>query len=106
MNLVPLCSFFFHTTVISSLQLTSYLFMENFFVFSTVAVKSSILDKDAVHRVISIMLASDEVGEESPTTSTSTHALCIINAFDISKFRYDPIKKIFHLYVFLPFIFI
>ncbi|KAE8653182.1 DNA polymerase epsilon subunit B [Cucumis sativus] len=59
------------------------------------SLKSPILDKDAVHRVISIMVAADKVGEESPNTITSTSALCIINAFDIPKFRYDPIKKIF-----------
>lgn len=79
--------------------------MDSFFVLAIVAVKSPILDKDAVHRVISIMVAADKVGEESPNTITSTSALCIINAFDIPKFRYDPIKKIF-LYGFLPFIFI
>ena len=70
------------------------------------AVQSSIIDKDAVHRVVSILLAADEAGEECPDTSTSTSALCIIDAFDISKFRYDPIKKIFYMYVFPPCIFI
>ena len=74
--------------------------------FATMAVQSSIIDKDAVHRVVSILLAADEAGEECPDTSTSTSALCIIDAFDISKFRYDPIKKIFYMYVFPPCIFI
>lgn len=77
----------------------------NFFVFVVVAVQSLILDKDEVHRAVSKLLATDKVGEESPDTVTSTSALCIINAFDIPKFRYDPIKKIFHLYVFPPFIY-
>ncbi|XP_022998323.1 DNA polymerase epsilon subunit B [Cucurbita maxima] len=62
------------------------------------SLQSSIIDKDAVHRVVSILLAADEAGEECPDTSTSTSALCIIDAFDISKYRYDPIKKIFYMH--------
>lgn len=80
--------------------------MDSFFVLSIMAVKSPILEKDGVHRVISKLLAAEEAEEASPNTITSTTALCIIDAFDISKFRYDPIKKIFHRYGFLPFIFI
>lgn len=98
--------FFFHTAIVTfSQQFTSFFLMDNFFVFVSMAVQSLILDSDVVHRVVSI-LASDEVGKESLDTITSTSALCIIDAFDISKFRYNPIKKIFHLYVFPPCIFI
>lgn len=63
--------------------------------------KSSILDKEPVHRVVSLLLEAEAAVEESPTTSgygSAASALRIIDAFDVPKFRYDPIKKLFHKY--------
>ncbi|KAH6770525.1 DNA polymerase epsilon subunit B2 [Perilla frutescens var. hirtella] len=66
-----------------------------------VSLKSSILDKESVHRVVSLLLEAEAAVEESPTTSSygsASSALRIIDAFDVPKFRYDPIKKLFHKY--------
>lgn len=62
--------------------------------------KSSILDKEPVQRVVSLLLEAEAAVEESPTTSGygSGSALKIIDAFDVPKFRYDSIKKLFHKY--------
>lgn len=66
--------------------------------------KSSILDKEPVQRVVALLLEAEAAVEESPTTSghgsaASASALRIIDAFDFPKFRYDAIKKLFHRYV-------
>ncbi|XP_043697593.1 DNA polymerase epsilon subunit B-like [Telopea speciosissima] len=58
----------------------------------------SILDKDSVHRVVSLLLEADAAVEVNPSTSNRS-ALRIIDAFVIPKFCYDPIKKIFYEYV-------
>lgn len=63
-------------------------------------VKSSILDKEPVQKVVSLLLETD--GAEGLTGSgcgSAAQPLGIIDAFDFPKFRYDPIKKIFHQYV-------
>lgn len=62
-----------------------------------VAVRSSILDREAVNQVVSSLLEADAAAEENPNTSTGFggSALRIINTFDILKFRYDPVKKAF-----------
>lgn len=73
--------------------------MDEFFIFPAVAVQSSIIHKDAVHRAVSVLLGADEVGKQSPDTITSTSAPRIIDVFGITRFRYDPIKKIFYQYV-------
>ncbi|KAL0441154.1 UNVERIFIED_CONTAM: DNA polymerase epsilon subunit B [Sesamum radiatum] len=68
---------------------------------SEILVKSSILDKEPVHKVVSLLLEAEAAVEESPTSSgcgSSASALRIIDAFDFPKFRYDPIKKLFHKY--------
>ncbi|KAK4488987.1 hypothetical protein RD792_004778 [Penstemon davidsonii] len=62
-----------------------------------VSLKSSILDKEPVQRVVSLLLEAEAAVEENPTTSSAA-SLKIINAFDFPKFRYDPIKKLFHKY--------
>ncbi|KAJ4960388.1 hypothetical protein NE237_020298 [Protea cynaroides] len=59
------------------------------------SLKSSILDKDSVHRVVSLLLEADAAVEVNPSTSNRS-ALRIIDAFVIPKFCYDPIKKIFY----------
>ncbi|XP_022897536.1 DNA polymerase epsilon subunit B [Olea europaea var. sylvestris] len=63
------------------------------------SLKSSILDKESVHRVVSLLLEAEAAVEESPTSSgygSAASALRIIHAFDFPKFHYDPIKKNFH----------
>jgi DNA polymerase epsilon subunit 2 len=67
-----------------------------------VAVKSSIIDKEPVHRVVSLLLEAEAAAaDESPDSvgGSSASAIRVIDAFLIPKFRYDPIKKIFHEYV-------
>lgn len=62
--------------------------------------KSSILDRESVHKVVSILLEADAAVEENPSSSgSSTSALRVIDAFIVPKFRYDPVKKFFHEYV-------
>ncbi|KAG5233824.1 DNA polymerase epsilon [Salix suchowensis] len=63
-------------------------------------VKSSILDKEPVSRVIASLLAADDAVEEDfisdGAVSSSTSAIRVIDAFLIPKFRYDPIRKQFY----------
>lgn len=61
--------------------------------------KSSILDKEAVSKVVSLLLEAEAAVEENPNNAVlgvGGSALRIINAFDVPKFRYDPVKKIFY----------
>ncbi|KAK6915132.1 hypothetical protein RJ641_020249 [Dillenia turbinata] len=58
------------------------------------SLKSSILDKNAVHKVVSLLLEAEAAVEETPSVSNRS-ALRVIDAFLIPKFRYDPIKKVF-----------
>ncbi|XP_051136673.1 DNA polymerase epsilon subunit B [Andrographis paniculata] len=65
------------------------------------SLKSSILDKEPVHRVVSLLLEAEAAIEENPSGGgylSAASALRIIDAFDFPKFRYDPIKKLFHKY--------
>nr|XP_027121894.1 DNA polymerase epsilon subunit B-like [Coffea arabica] len=63
------------------------------------SLKSSILDKEAVNKVVTLLLEAEAAVEENPNSATlgvGGSALRVINAFDIPKFRYDPVKKIFY----------
>ncbi|KAA3490160.1 DNA polymerase epsilon subunit 2-like [Gossypium australe] len=57
------------------------------------SLKSSIIDKEAVHQVVSLLLEAEAAEEESPSSSHSS--IRVVDAFLIPKFRYDPIKKHF-----------
>ncbi|KAE9456820.1 hypothetical protein C3L33_11316, partial [Rhododendron williamsianum] len=60
------------------------------------SLKSSILDKDSVHGVASLLLKAQTAGavEEDSSNCISSAALRIIDdIFIIPKFRYDPVKK-------------
>ncbi|KAK8490390.1 hypothetical protein V6N13_076406 [Hibiscus sabdariffa] len=57
------------------------------------SLKSSIIDKEAVHPVISLLLEAEAAEEESPSSSHSS--IRVVDAFLVPKFRYDPIKKHF-----------
>ncbi|CAA0818112.1 DNA polymerase epsilon subunit B2 [Striga hermonthica] len=64
-----------------------------------ISLKSSILDKEPVQKVVGLLLEAEAAVEEGPTSSgfgSGASALRIIDAFDFPKFRYDPIKKLFH----------
>lgn len=69
-------------------------FIQNsiFSIFNTIgmAVKSSIIDKQTVQSVVSILLQADAAADET------LGGLGVCDAFLIPKFRYDPIKKIFY----------
>ncbi|KAL6583692.1 hypothetical protein OROMI_002981 [Orobanche minor] len=65
------------------------------------SLKSSILDKEPVLKVVGLLLEAQAAVEEGPSCSgygSAVSALRIIDAFDFPKFRYDPIKKLFHKY--------
>ncbi|XVF50365.1 hypothetical protein PTKIN_Ptkin04bG0091500 [Pterospermum kingtungense] len=55
------------------------------------SLKSSIIDKEAVHQVVSLLLEA-EAAEECPTSDSYIR---VIDAFLVPKFQYDPIKKHF-----------
>ncbi|RAL52183.1 hypothetical protein DM860_017320 [Cuscuta australis] len=61
------------------------------------SLKSAILDKEPVHKVVSLLLEADAAIEENPGSSCSSAlALRVIDSFDAPKLRYDPVKKIFY----------
>ncbi|KAM0068481.1 putative DNA-directed DNA polymerase [Helianthus debilis subsp. tardiflorus] len=61
----------------------------------TGSLKSSVLDKESVQRVTSRLLeAGSAVDDDNPYTNMST-SFSVIDAFDIPKYRYDPIRKMF-----------
>ncbi|KAJ9183147.1 hypothetical protein P3X46_007051 [Hevea brasiliensis] len=62
-----------------------------------VGVKSSIIDKEPIHRVISGLLEADDAVEQTSSDTVSSHAaIRVIDAFLVPKFRFDPIKKQFY----------
>ncbi|KAG1334197.1 DNA polymerase epsilon subunit B [Cocos nucifera] len=60
------------------------------------SLKSSILDREAIHRVVSLLLDADAAVDPSCTVASNRAALRVIDAFVIPRFRYDPIKKVFY----------
>ncbi|KAL4578900.1 hypothetical protein LXL04_015031 [Taraxacum kok-saghyz] len=58
------------------------------------SLKSSILDLEAVQRVINLVREAVSATEDNPGTSMSS-SFTVIDAFLIPKFRYDPIRKMF-----------
>ncbi|KAF5192042.1 Dna polymerase epsilon subunit b [Thalictrum thalictroides] len=61
------------------------------------SLKSSIIDKDSVQKVVNLLLeALDAV--ESTSSSSSKSPFSITDSFVIPKFRYDSIKKVFYEY--------
>ncbi|KAJ8771941.1 hypothetical protein K2173_027118 [Erythroxylum novogranatense] len=61
-------------------------------------VKSSIIDRDPMRRVITNLLEADDAADEVPSDTYSLSSSCIrvIDAFLVPKFHYDPIKKQFY----------
>ena len=72
------------------------------------SVKSSIIDREPVHRVVTLLLEAEaavdnDVDDEATSgPSSSSSAIRVVDAFFVPKFRYDPIKKIFYEYVMSP----
>ncbi|XP_026409290.1 DNA polymerase epsilon subunit B-like isoform X1 [Papaver somniferum] len=59
------------------------------------SLNSSVLDRDSVHRVISLLHEAESAVEASPSSSNRSH-FRIVDSFIIPKFCYDPIKKTFY----------
>lgn len=60
------------------------------------SLKSAILDKATIHKVVSLLLEADEAVDPCVPTSSDRAALRVINAFVVPRFRYDPIKRVFY----------
>lgn len=60
------------------------------------SLKSTIIDKEPVHHVVSELLKTAAAVEESATTSAAPNAIRVVHAFDIPKFKYDSIRKQFY----------
>lgn len=60
------------------------------------AVKSTIIDKEPVHRVVSLLLEAEAAVEETSDAVGSGSVIRVVDAFLVPKFRYDPIKKQFY----------
>ncbi|KAF7035474.1 hypothetical protein CFC21_046349 [Triticum aestivum] len=59
--------------------------------------KSSILDRDAVRRVVSLLVEAEEaVDAASPSATSVQSALRVVDSFVVPRFHYDPIKKVFY----------
>uniref|UniRef100_A0A0D3G3K2 DNA polymerase II subunit 2 n=3 Tax=Oryza TaxID=4527 RepID=A0A0D3G3K2_9ORYZ len=64
--------------------------------------QSSILDRDAVRRVVALLVEADEaVDAASPAATSARSALRVVDSFVVPRFHYDPIKKVFYEYVLL-----
>ena len=71
------------------------------------SVKSSIIDREPVHRVVTLLLEAEaavdnDADDEATSGPSSSSAIRVVDAFFVPKFRYDPIKKIFYEYVMSP----
>ncbi|XP_050234575.1 DNA polymerase epsilon subunit B [Mercurialis annua] len=65
-----------------------------------VGVKSSIIDKEPIQRVISKLVEALDTVEESTSgsvsTATAASAIRVVDVFLVPKFKFDPIKKQFY----------
>ena len=58
--------------------------------------KSSIFDKEAIHRVVSLLLEAEEAVDPRSESSSNRAALRVIDGFVVPRFQYDPIKRVFY----------
>ncbi|KAJ3669490.1 hypothetical protein LUZ60_011440 [Juncus effusus] len=58
--------------------------------------ESSIFDKEAVQRVVSVLLDAQASVDPTAPAGSSRTALRVIDAFVVPKFHYDPIKNVFY----------
>lgn len=91
----PFCFGFFLAEIV---QVSNKIWFVLFFSTFLVAVKSAILDKETVAKVVSDLLEAAAAGDENPNTPIGFggSALRIINVFDVPKYRYDKTKKTFY----------
>lgn len=68
------------------------------FFVGKMAVKSSILDRDAIQRVVSLLLEAESAVEPTASVASSRTALRVIDVFLVPRFRYDSIKRVFYEY--------
>ncbi|KAH9780808.1 DNA polymerase epsilon subunit B [Citrus sinensis] len=60
------------------------------------SLKSSIIDKESVNRVTSVLLQAEAAAEGDSGSASNHSAIRVIDAFLVPKFRYDSIKKHFY----------
>ncbi|XP_039127391.1 DNA polymerase epsilon subunit B [Dioscorea cayenensis subsp. rotundata] len=60
------------------------------------SLKSSILDRDAIQRVVSLLLEAESAVEPTASVASSRTALRVIDVFLVPRFRYDSIKRVFY----------
>ncbi|KAM0949149.1 putative DNA-directed DNA polymerase [Dioscorea sansibarensis] len=60
------------------------------------SLKSSILDRDAIRRVVSLLLEAESAVEPTASVASSRTALRVIDVFLVPRFRYDSIKRVFY----------
>lgn len=58
--------------------------------------KSTIIDKEPVHRVVSLLLEAEAAVEETTEASTSASAIRVVDAFLVPKHKYDATRKQFY----------
>ncbi|KAH0436727.1 hypothetical protein IEQ34_026355 [Dendrobium chrysotoxum] len=63
------------------------------------SLKSSILDGEAVRRVVNLLLEAETAVDPTSPAVSSRSALRVIDAFVIPRFCYDPIKQVFYEYI-------
>ncbi|XP_020587022.1 DNA polymerase epsilon subunit B [Phalaenopsis equestris] len=63
------------------------------------SLKSSILDGEAIRRVVNLLLEAETAVDPSSSAVSSRSALRVVDAFVIPRFCYDPIKKVFYEYI-------
>lgn len=64
--------------------------------------KSLIIDKDAVHAVVTLLLEAESAVDDDTNpnaNAATTSAIRVVDSFLLPKLRYDPIKKRFYQYV-------
>lgn len=62
------------------------------------SLKSSIIDGDAICRVVSLLLEAEAAVDPTSPTVSNRSALRVIDAFVVPRFCYDSIKKVFYEY--------
>ncbi|KAK7380120.1 hypothetical protein VNO78_32543 [Psophocarpus tetragonolobus] len=60
------------------------------------SLNSTIIDKETVQHVVSLLLEADDAMPESSDAAATTSAICVIDAFLIPKYKYDTIRKQFY----------
>lgn len=62
------------------------------------SLKSSILDGEAVRRVVNLLLEAEAAVDPTSSAVSNRSSLRVVDAFLVPRFCYDPIKKVFYEY--------